>query len=282
VVTVLLRTTGYRRAGAEPVAKAVELTLRGWRRENLTASGAGCEAGRMFRAVTFNLHRGAPMGSDVTDPDGIAAVVAALDADVLALQEIDIDVPRSGHHDLFSVCRDAAPGRAGHFARTVELDGGSYGIGLVVRGSIDDVEVVPLTAEGEARSVILARVVVEPGARSDVPVEVTVAATHLQNNRREARTQLIETLALLAERPGPHLLMGDLNVGPFTVDGVCMELAWDAVASAPTFPADTPRSQIDWVVTRGLRPSAVVVPDVRVSDHRPVVVELDVAAGQVP
>ena len=236
----------------------------------------------MLRAVTFNLHRGAPVGSDVTDPDAVAAVVAALDADVLALQEIDIDVPRSGHHDLFAVCRDAAPGRTGHFARTIELDGGSYGIGLVVRGSIDDVDVVPLAAEGEPRAVILARVMVEPGVRTDEPVEITVAATHLQNNRREARAQLIEALALLGERPGPHLLLGDLNVGPFTVDGVCMELAWDAVGCPPTFPADTPRSQIDWVVTRGLRPSAVVVPDVRVSDHRPVVVELDRTAGQVP
>lgn len=282
MVSVFVGTFGYRRVGAEPVAKAGELTLRERGFENLTASDPRCEAGRVFRAVTFNLHRGAPQGSDVTDPDGIAAVVAALDADVLALQEIDIDVPRSDHHDLFTVCRDAAPGRTGHFARTVDLDGGSYGIALVVRGSIDEVEVVPLGAQGEARSVILARVLLDAGARTDEPIEVTVAATHLQNERREARAQLIEALALLAARPGPHLLLGDLNLGPFTVDGVCMELAWDAVACPPTFPADSPRAQIDWVVTRGLRPTAAVVPDVRVSDHRPVVVELDVAARQVP
>jgi endonuclease/exonuclease/phosphatase family metal-dependent hydrolase len=216
----------------------------------------------VIRFVTFNVRHGLAEGADEPDPHAVAAVVGALGADVLALQELDVRVPRSGSTDQLQLALDAAPGRTGHFAKTLDMHGGDYGIGLVVRGRLDDLEEYSLQPPGELRKAIIARVHLDDS--DDRP----------QNDRKVARAQLVELLGVLAERPGPHVLLGDLNISPFTVDGVCMELAWDAVANAATFPARSPRTQIDWVVTRGFDLVAAVVPDVRVSDHRPVVVEL--------
>ncbi len=228
----------------------------------------------MIRFVTFNVRHGLAEGAAEPDPDAVAAVVGALGADVLALQELDVRVPRSGSTDQLAMAVDAAPGRTGHFAKTLDMHGGDYGIGLVVRGRIEDLQEYSLQGPGELRKAIIARVHLDPTAEYPEPLPFTVAATHLQNDRRVARAQLVELLGVLAERPGPQVLLGDLNISPFTVDGVCMELAWDAVANAATFPARSPRTQIDWVVTRGFDLVAAVVPDIRVSDHRPVVVEL--------
>jgi endonuclease/exonuclease/phosphatase family metal-dependent hydrolase len=228
----------------------------------------------VIRFVTFNVRHGLAEGADEPDPHAVAAVVGALGADVLALQELDVRVPRSGSTDQLQLALDAAPGRTGHFAKTLDMHGGDYGIGLVVRGRLDDLAEYSLQPPGELRKAIIARVHLDDSDDRPAPPPFTVAATHLQNDRKVARAQLVELLGVLAERPGPHVLLGDLNISPFTVDGVCMELAWDAVANAATFPARSPRTQIDWVVTRGFDLVAAVVPDVRVSDHRPVVVEL--------
>ncbi len=224
--------------------------------------------------MTFNVRHGLAEGAEEPDPHAVAAVVGALGADVLALQELDVDVPRSGSTDQLQLALDAAPGRTGHFAKTLDMHGGDYGIGLVVRGAMTDLEEHSLQGPGELRKAIIARVHLAGTGDGPAPAPFTVAATHLQNDRKVARAQLVELLGVLAERPGPLVLLGDLNISPFTVDGVCMELAWEAVANAATFPARSPRTQIDGVVTRGFDLVAAVVPDVRVSDHRPVVVEL--------
>ncbi len=236
----------------------------------------------MIRVATFNVRHGLAEGGRVPDPSATTAVAAALGADVLALQELDVHTTRSGGTDQLALVRDAVPGSVARFARTVEVDGGDYGIGLVVRGAVDDVEDVLLSGPGEPRRAIVARV--EPVAVDGVDrPPCTVAATHLQNDRRVARSQLVELLGRLDSRPGPTVVLGDMNLPPFVVDGVCSELGWDAVATPATFPARSPRVQIDWVLTRGFELVAVVVPDVRVSDHRPVVAEIrPVGPSRVP
>ena len=228
----------------------------------------------MIRVATFNVRHGLAEGAEVPDPAATATVAAALGADVLALQELDVDVDRSGWTDQLALVRDAIPGAEARFARTVSVGGGEYGIGLVVRCTTSDLEDLELAGRGEPRRAIVARVAPAPGPDGSARPPCTVAATHLQNDRRVARTQLVDLLELLDDRPGPTVLLGDLNLPPFVVEGVCSELAWDAIATPATFPARSPRVQIDWVLTRGFELVAVVVPDVRVSDHRPVVAEL--------
>ena len=62
-----------------------------------------------MRIATFNILHGRSPDDDRVDVDRLAAAVRDLDADVLALQEVDRDQPRSLGADLTAV---AAPGLA--------------------------------------------------------------------------------------------------------------------------------------------------------------------------
>ncbi|MGK5523302.1 endonuclease/exonuclease/phosphatase family protein, partial [Micromonospora sp. URMC 107] len=53
-----------------------------------------------MRLATFNLLHGRSLADGLVDPDRLTAAVTALDADVLALQEVDRDQSRSGKLDL--------------------------------------------------------------------------------------------------------------------------------------------------------------------------------------
>jgi endonuclease/exonuclease/phosphatase family metal-dependent hydrolase len=237
----------------------------------------------VLRVATFNIRHGKPQGRRDVDLTGYAAAVHALDADVLGLQEVDVDVPRSGRCDLAGLAIDACEGRTGHFAPALDLHGGRYGVALVVRGTLDDVEDLRLLGEGETRVATIARATVRPrdpgpgtehGDEHPAP-ELTVAVTHLQapssGRPHEARLQLGQVLDALDERPGPHLLMGDLNLGPAWVQPLLERRGFEVADAPPTFPARRPTRRIDWIAVRGGRIGVAVVPDVRTSDHRPLV-----------
>src|SRR3954466_660134 len=60
-----------------------------------------------MRVATFNILHGRSPADDRVDVDRFAAAVKGLDADVLALQEVDRNQPRSGHADLTAVAAAA-------------------------------------------------------------------------------------------------------------------------------------------------------------------------------
>lgn len=208
----------------------------------------------------------------------MAAAVASLRADVVALQEVDrrtvrtwfVDQPalagrRSGARALFGAARGFGPG-------------GRYGNALLVRGRILDHEVHRLGGPGEPRVALFARVAVRG-------VELTAVSTHLQNRRGDepssAPAQLEELLGVLSRWPEPWALMGDLNLRADTVVPILGRAGLSPVDSSPTYPSDQPRIRIDWIATRGLGDATARVVDLRSSDHRPVVADLD-AAGPKP
>src|SRR5829696_6357719 len=103
-----------------------------------------------MRLASFNLLHGMAVTDGRVDPQRVCAAVAALDADVLALQEVDRDQPRSGGLDLTALAADAlgarpedsrfaptllgTPGFDWRPARDDDAAGvAAYGIGLVSR-----------------------------------------------------------------------------------------------------------------------------------------------------
>ena len=86
-----------------------------------------------------------------------------------------------------------------------------------------------------------------------------------------ARARLIQDLRGF---PGPRLLTGDLNMTPHAVRR-CSGMRPLAVAA--TFPAETPDRQLDHILTddHRLRGCAVEAELMPISDHRPLVLELE-------
>jgi endonuclease/exonuclease/phosphatase (EEP) superfamily protein YafD len=100
-----------------------------------------------------------------------------------------------------------------------------------------------------------------------------VANTHLSFVPGWNRHQLRRIAADLRALPGPHLLVGDLNL---TATAAQRWSGLRTVAAAPTYPAHRPRRQLDHILTDdpGLTARQRETPSMPISDHRPLVVDL--------
>jgi Metal-dependent hydrolase len=229
------------------------------------------------RLVTFNVKHGW-VGDGRIDNRLLAATCAGFEADVLALQEVDRRATRSGFADQVRLVARATGLSAafGEAARRRPLR--RYGNVLLGRGTLADVEVVglPRPDSGEYRVAVLARLELEPGVVSgDGVVALSVAATHLSFRKAEGPAQLSALVELLDRRPAPRVLLGDLNLAPELVEPVLAAAGYQIAATGPTFPARAPRSRIDYVAVAGLEVVSAEAPETSLSDHRPVVAEVD-------
>jgi endonuclease/exonuclease/phosphatase (EEP) superfamily protein YafD len=85
---------------------------------------------------------------------------------------------------------------------------------------------------------------------------------------------------VLAARPGPRLLAGDLNLTS-TVLPLASQRGWPEAGRGDTVPNSRPNRQLDHVLRNDpaglLRPGGARVVAAPVSDHRALLVDLDVA-----
>lgn len=223
----------------------------------------------MTRVATFNLHHGAPSVGRA-DINATARACAALDVELLALQELDVRRRRSGFRHQPRAVAEACGLNVVH-AIAVGSGRSGYGTALLSRLPLGAVQFLGLPGAGtERRVAILGRTELAGGP-------VTVAAVHLQPRLGLAELQLDAVLGAVRRRPGPHLVLGDLNLGPATVLAVLRRHGFRTPDAPPTFPASGPTDRIDWIAARGLAVSDPVVPDVLTSDHRPLVATVELA-----
>jgi endonuclease/exonuclease/phosphatase family metal-dependent hydrolase len=133
----------------------------------------------------------------------------------------------------------------------------------------------PPAGGGEQRTALLATLQV--GSRP-----VTVAATHLSNRQGQDLRQLRELQRVAGSRAAPRLLVGDLNM-PSTVLAVASRRGWPETGRGRTWPNAAPTQQLDHLLCNDpaglVRPRGAQVVAAPVSDHRALVVELDIAAS---
>lgn len=253
-----------------------------------------------MRLATFNILHGRTVGDGVVDVQRLQDCVRAVDADVLALQEVDVDQPRSNLVDLTAAAAEAmgavthrfvaaiagTPGATWSAATGDEQPGAAaYGISLLSRFPATSWQVVrmprlPVKVPVYLRE--LNRVIVvdeEPRAAVigcfETPLgPLTVANTHLSFVPGWNRRQLRRLVRDLQGLPGPHVLAGDLNLGPAAVRRYS---GMRSLATAPTFPHDAPSRQLDHLLTDddGLIATGALAPEMPISDHRPLIVEIE-------
>ncbi|MEV6104338.1 endonuclease/exonuclease/phosphatase family protein [Streptomyces sp. NPDC051940] len=277
--------------------------MRRWRRTLLTAllltaataptAHAGDEQEWMpLRVATYNIAAGAN-SSGVFDPAGTAETLRSFDADVIALEEVDVHwSARSQWRDLAAELADQLGMRVffGPIYSLDPLEAGlprrEFGVAILSRLPVESAENHLLTR----LSTQVPNPVPEPAPgfpevvvkMAGVPVHVY--ATHLDYRADPAvrRLQVADTLRIMAEdchtRCPQQILAGDLNAVP-----TAPELAplWqhltDAAPPAPgyTYPAAAPVRRIDYVtVAGGIGVLGAHVPQTLASDHRPVVADL--------
>jgi len=227
-----------------------------------------------MRLATFNLHHAAPPGRWFARNVAAASACASLDADVVALQEVEVCSPRSWCVDqparIAAAC-DAVAWFVPNWTRMW----GRFGNAVIVRGKVLERRVVdlPTSAAAHPRRALVARVELRDGA------PLTVVATHLSERGRgpdgtpEAVHQLRTLLDAVAGEPTPRVLLGDLNLGPDRAERILASHGFGWAPVVPTYPAAAPRTAIDWIAADGLVLSAAHRPIVAISDHRPLVVD---------
>jgi endonuclease/exonuclease/phosphatase family metal-dependent hydrolase len=236
--------------------------------------------GPPLRLVTFNIRHGIEAGGVAVRLDLLAEVCASFDADVLALQEVDRFTSRVGGADLAAVVAEAT-GLEMAFANAIpDYRGGEYGNAVLVRGSLDDVEVFDLPRRRSAGPGHEQRVVLLATAQLErAPVPVSMAATHLAVQRRMNAPQLRAVVARLAERPRPRLVIGDLNRVPRELARLRVFDGYQIAGGEPTFPQRRPVMRIDHIAVDGLTILSSEVVPTKVSDHRALVVTVAPGAG---
>ncbi len=244
----------------------------------LLSACASTPARHVVRVLSYNIHHGE--GSDgVIDLQRIARVILDQDPDIVALQEVDVRTERASGVDQAEVLARLT-GMEKAFVAAMRYQGGLYGEAVLSRLPILDIAVhrLPNPLGGEPRVILDVELRLGDGLSS-----ITVLATHLDHEfpgNRAAATEYIDRY-LVAEEPGPTLLIGDLNSTP---DSVPMQKLWrrwrDASARdpAPTYPALAPDRKLDYVLylpeERWQVIDCQVIEEVQASDHRPLLVTI--------
>ena len=240
-----------------------------------------------LRVMVFNIHA----GKDAAGKDNIsdvAALIRRAGADVVLLQEVDRGTNRSGKVDQVQALMNAT-GFGAVFGKSLDYDGGHYGIAaLARRGFLFDATIdlpvrpVQTRAGGshEPRAALVASALTRSG-------RLQVLTTHLDASGEETyRLQeaqvVLNVVRARASTETPVVVGGDFNAEPDS--NVVRKLregglrdAWTECGRGDglTYPADQPRKRIDYVFLTGtLRCTAAEVIDTKISDHRPVLVTL--------
>jgi endonuclease/exonuclease/phosphatase family metal-dependent hydrolase len=241
----------------------------------------------VVRVLVFNIHAGKD-AAGTRNLEGVADLIRSTAADLALIQEVDRGTRRSGGVDQPLVIATRS-GFAAAFGRSLDYDGGQYGIAALARDGFtaqftESLPVAPIQTRAggshEPRAALVVAVRTAIGT-------VTALNTHLDASRDEGyRLQEIKRiLDLMArtKRSGmPSLAAGDFNAEPGSevhkrVLASGLRDAWLECGSGEglTYPADKPVKRIDYVfLADPLHCTDARVIETTISDHRPVIVSV--------
>ncbi|WP_212002714.1 endonuclease/exonuclease/phosphatase family protein [Chitinophaga sp. HK235] len=241
-------------------------------------TGFSLTAQQKVKVLTYNIHHGENIKGEL-DLQGIANVILATNPDLVALQEVDSVTQRTKHTDQLKELASIT-GMYTYFAKAMDFDGGGYGTGILSRFPIAEAVTVPLPSA-------------KPGAEPRVAGVITVklpgdsllrfASTHLDSEKHagDRIAQAITLAEYFRETQTPVILAGDFNATPNAKEiQILKKIFTDATAQmGPTFPADSPRVKLDYIMYHPKHhwnvTGARVIEEAVASDHRPLLSDLE-------
>jgi endonuclease/exonuclease/phosphatase family metal-dependent hydrolase len=238
-----------------------------------------------LRVVTYNIHKCIGGLDRRFDPERVRATIAHYHPDLVLMQEVDNEVPRSRYHSLSELLGDLLGLRhRSWFANVQVRGGGEYGNAVLSRFPIVEAQNIDLTIPPRKRRSVLharCRVRLPQGAQRTLHVY----NLHLGLSATERRQQLQRFLASHPfshlDARAPILVAGDFNdvwaslgrdfLQPVGFRGLRRPIA--------TFPAWAPLRPLDALYVRG-RLELVEVHRAHLksaryaSDHLPLVADL--------
>ena len=227
--------------------------------------GLAISAHSQVKVLSYNVRHCAGMDG-VVDYNRTAAVISALQPDVVALQELDSMTGRSGqHYQLGELARRTQYHPV--FGGAIDFDGGKYGVGILAREQPLSTKRIPLPGD-EPRVLLVAEM-----------KGFVLACTHL-DLEEEPRLASVPLIVAEAQRwQKPFILAGDWNDtlgSPLLIEMTkCFTIL---SGNTPTFPADKPQDCIDFIAVFNAHTAdaleSKVIEEPAASDHRPLMVTL--------
>lgn len=229
-----------------------------------------------LRILVYNTRHGE--GTDgVLDLERIGRLINEVAPDLVALQEIDRLVERTGFVDQPAEY-GALTGMEHIFGDFMEYQGGHYGMAILSALPVLEWANHRLPPGAEPRTALTAKVQLPGSGR-----ELVFSGIHFYNTEEERLAQAETLMGVLAEETGMVILAGDFNSAP---DSPVMErlgTQWSIIPKEGlsfTFPSQDPDREIDFVLVRpktGFRVLEHRVLDETVaSDHRPIFLVLEI------
>ncbi len=225
-----------------------------------------------LRVATWNVH--ACIGRDGRfAPERVADVLGSIEADVVALQEVDSRAALAGSLDTFDFLAQRVGSNTAS-VRTIRRRDGDYGHMVASRWPLVERAAHDLSVPGR-----------EPRRAIEFEVDTPLGrlwglAAHL-GLRRSERARQFDALQRIASSapPGASLILGDFNEPRRRRAAAAFGGGFAAVPLRPTFPSAWPLFALDCIwyrPTLRLRRSWVPREGRQASDHMPLVAEFEI------
>lgn len=265
-------------ANSNENSRLVSSALNGIANKTFTADDAP-----ELTIASFNIAAG-----KVSSAATVGEAIKAMNADIVALQEVDKLTGRSGKVDQLKEI-EKITGMKGIFCRAIDFDGGEYGLGILSKYPIEMEKIVQLpSGQREQRIGCIGNVAVP-----DFAAPITVINTHLDTKEdpQIRMEQIRELNDSTMEMRGIKILLGDLNDVYSTPNMVEVTKYWNPVTPLNkdhrTWPSANPEIGVDYIFTNNAQRwdiDELKVPEgmevwqgynwAEVSDHLPIFTKL--------
>lgn len=226
-----------------------------------------------FRIMTYNIHHGEGIDG-VIDLNRIANVIKKENPDILLLQEVDVNLDRSGNIDIAQQLSKSTGLKNTVFGKNLDIEKGSYGNAILTRYPITTSKNFQFKQIGpEQRGVLVTELSVEGRI-------LLVMNSHFDHSEDDSERILYAKKIIndiLPEYNSDAVLIGgdfnDIPTSPmYQKLSEHFKDVWVVSGEGNTIPADQPSKRIDYILFKGsIKPVSSWVPQTEASDHLPVV-----------
>lgn len=257
-----------------PLLSALALAVGGCSALPGVGGGGPSNEPDTVRVMAYNIRHGEGTDGRI-DLRRIARVIRSQDPDIVALQEVDRRTDRVDGDDQARTL-GSLTGMDHAFGAFMDYDDGEYGMAVLSRWPIVDVENLRLPDGDEPRTALAVRVRSPETGR-----ELVVVGIHFYRTDDERLAQADRLLERLDGEEAPVILAGDFNSTPDSEVIDRFADGFDILSKGRdrlTFPSTGPEREIDFIMVRPSRRfyalEHVVLDEPLASDHRPLVADL--------
>lgn len=235
-----------------------------------------------IKVMTYNVHHcNPPDKKDVIDVDAIAEVIRQQNADMVAVQEVDVNTGRSGKINQAALLSQKSGLPHYYFAKAMDYDGGEYGLLILSKYPLSNTQTIQLpkteNKRDEPRVLALATITLPGG------LLIRFGSTHLEAfNKTSRMLQIKEINRVAASTTLPFMVAGDFNAEEKSDVIQTLDLSFTRTCyNCPkTFDEASESGTIDYIAFKKDNPFVVkshqVIQNKTASDHFPVVALLQI------